>query len=78
MADLPTNFLDDILSASMNGKKKFRLTYRNGTTEEVTIEDRYWNSEQKMWCYVFHSRSNLMAWDKYSTYPEDGLKPLGK
>ena len=45
---------------------------------EVTIEDRYWNSEEKMWCYVFHSRSNLMAWDKYSTYPEDGLKPLGK
>ena len=39
MADLPTNFLDDILSASMGGKKKFRLTYRNGTTEEVTIED---------------------------------------
>lgn len=39
MADLPTNYYDDILSASMNGKKKFRLTYRNGTTEEVTIED---------------------------------------
>ena len=39
MADLPTNYHDDILSASMNGKKKFRLTYRNGTTEEVTIED---------------------------------------
>ena len=39
MADLPTNYFDDILSESMNGKKKFRLTYRNGTTEEVTIED---------------------------------------
>lgn len=39
MADLHTNYYDDILSASMNGKKKFRLTYRNGTTEEVTIED---------------------------------------
>lgn len=39
MADLPTNYYDDILSESMNGKKKFRLTYRNGTTEEVTIED---------------------------------------
>ena len=39
MADLPTNYYDDILSASMNGKKKFRLTYRNGETEEVTIED---------------------------------------
>lgn len=39
MADLPTNYYDDILSDSMNGKKKFRLTYRNGTTEEVTIED---------------------------------------
>lgn len=39
MADLPTNYYDDILSVSMNGKKKFRLTYRNGTTEEVTIED---------------------------------------
>ena len=39
MADLHTNYYDDILSASMNGKKKFRLTYRNGTTEEATIED---------------------------------------
>ena len=39
MADLPTNYRDDILSESMNGKKKFRLTYRNGTTEDVTIED---------------------------------------
>lgn len=39
MADLPTNYYDDILSESMNGKKKFRITYRNGTTEEVTIED---------------------------------------
>ena len=39
MADLPTNFLDDILSASMGGKRRFKITHLNGTSEEVTIED---------------------------------------
>lgn len=39
MANLPTNYLDDILAESMNGKRKFRITYPNGLFEEVTIED---------------------------------------
>ena len=39
MADLPTNFLDDILSDSMGGKRRFKITNLNGTSEEVTIED---------------------------------------
>ena len=39
MADLPTNFLDDILSASMGGKRRFKITNLKGTSEEVTIED---------------------------------------
>lgn len=39
MTELPTNYLDDILAASMNGKRKFRITYPNGLFEEVTIED---------------------------------------
>ena len=39
MADLPTNYLDDILSASMGGKRRFKITHLNGTSEEVTIED---------------------------------------
>ena len=39
MADLPTNFLDDILSASMGGKRRYKITHLNGTSEEVTIED---------------------------------------
>lgn len=39
MADLPTNYLDDILSDSMGGKRRFKITNLNGTSEEVTIED---------------------------------------
>ena len=39
MADLPTNYLDDILAQSMNGKRKYRLSRADGTFEEVTIED---------------------------------------
>ena len=39
MADLPTNYLDDILSDSMGGKRRFKITHLNGTSEEVTIED---------------------------------------
>lgn len=39
MADLPTNFLDDILSDSMGGKRRFKITRLDGTSEEVTIED---------------------------------------
>lgn len=39
MAVLPTNYLDDILSASMGGKRRFKITHLNGTSEEVTIED---------------------------------------
>lgn len=39
MADLPTNYLDDILAQSMNGKRKFRITRPDGTFEEVIIED---------------------------------------
>ena len=39
MADLPTNFLDDILSTSMGGKRRFKITRLDGTSEEVTIED---------------------------------------
>lgn len=39
MADLPTNYLDDILAQSMNGKRKYRITRADGTFEEVTLED---------------------------------------
>lgn len=39
MAVLPTNYLDDILAASMGGKRRFRITHEDGSTEEVTIED---------------------------------------
>lgn len=39
MADLPTNYLDDILSDSMGGKRRYKITHLNGTSEEVTIED---------------------------------------
>lgn len=39
MADLPTNYLDDILSDSMGGKRRFKITHLNGASEEVTIED---------------------------------------
>ena len=39
MADLPTKYLDDILSDSMGGKRRFKITHLNGTSEEVTIED---------------------------------------
>ena len=39
MANLPTNYLDDILAESMNGKRKFRITHSNGLFEDVTIED---------------------------------------
>lgn len=39
MADLSTNYLDDILAPSMNGKRKFRITRADGTFEEVAIED---------------------------------------
>lgn len=39
MAVLPTNYLDDILAASMGGKRRFRITHEDGSTEEVTLED---------------------------------------
>lgn len=39
MSDLPVNYLDDILAESMGGKRKFKITHANGSTEEVTIED---------------------------------------
>lgn len=39
MADLSTNYLDDILAQSMNGKRKYRITRADGTFEEVTLED---------------------------------------
>ena len=39
MADLPTNYLDDILAQSMNGKRKYRITRADGTFEEVSLED---------------------------------------
>lgn len=39
MADLPTNYLDDILAQSMNGKRKYRITRADGTFEEVILED---------------------------------------
>ena len=39
MADLPIDYLDDILAPSMNGKRKFKITHSDGTYEEVTIED---------------------------------------
>lgn len=39
MADLPINYLDDILAPSMNGKRKFKITHSDGTYEEVNIED---------------------------------------
>ena len=39
MADLQTNYLDDILAQSMNGKRKYRITRADGTFEEVTLED---------------------------------------
>ena len=39
MADLLTNFLDDILSASMGGKRRYKITRLDGSSEEVTIED---------------------------------------
>ena len=39
MADLSTNYIDDILAESMNGKRKYRITRADGTFEEVTLED---------------------------------------
>lgn len=39
MADLKTDYLDDILAESMNGKRKFRITKSDGSTEDVTLED---------------------------------------
>ena len=36
---LSTSYLDDILAASMEGKRKFKITHSNGISEEVTIED---------------------------------------
>ena len=39
MADLPTNYMDDILAESMNGKRKYRITRADGSFEEVTLED---------------------------------------
>ena len=39
MATLPVDFLDDILNASMNGKRKYRITHADGSTEEVIIDD---------------------------------------
>ena len=39
MADLLTNYLDDILAQSMNGKRKYRITRADGTFEEVILED---------------------------------------
>ena len=39
MADLSTNYIDDILAESMNGKRKYRITRAEGSFEEVTLED---------------------------------------
>ena len=39
MADLSTNYMDDILAESMNGKRKYRITRADGSFEEVTLED---------------------------------------
>lgn len=39
MSELLTNYLDDILAAAMNGKRKYRITHSNGLFEDVTIED---------------------------------------
>lgn len=39
MADLSTNYIDDILAESMNGKRKYRITRADGSFEEVTLED---------------------------------------
>ena len=39
MSELLTNYLDDILAETMNGKRKYRITHSNGLFEEVTIED---------------------------------------
>ena len=36
---LKEDYTNDILSQSMNGKRKFRITRADGTAEEVTIED---------------------------------------
>ena len=36
---LKENYTNDILSQSMNGKRKFRITRADGSAEEVTIED---------------------------------------
>lgn len=39
MVDLKTDYLDDILAESMGGKRKFRITKSDGSTEDVTLED---------------------------------------
>lgn len=39
MSELLTNYLDDILAETMNGKRKYRITHSNGLFEDVTIED---------------------------------------
>lgn len=39
MENLKTDYLDDILASSMGGKRKFRITRSDGSTEEVFIED---------------------------------------
>lgn len=39
MESLKTDYLDDILAESMGGKRKFRITRSDGSTEEVILED---------------------------------------
>lgn len=36
---LPTNFKDDVLSESMGGKRRYKLTFPDGTEQVVTMED---------------------------------------
>lgn len=39
MSTLPTNFKDDILASSMGNKRKYRLNFADGSTQDVTIDD---------------------------------------
>ena len=39
MADLKTDYTDDVLNEHMNGKRRFKITHSDGTEEMVTIED---------------------------------------
>lgn len=39
MADLRTDYMDDILSAAMGGERKYEITFPDGTTQVVKIKD---------------------------------------